>query len=159
MHTDFTEVINRSGKYYLIVYLCHFSRVILNFYLTDSATSESAIICLKPILKRLTSSTYIHQDQGTQFTSYLYTDFLISNDLYISYSEAGTPSDNPEMESFFGRLKDEWKEIYSKTNSKEELLRVIKTAIHYYNYNRIHTSIKDYPYSFMLSKLNPSKIV
>ena len=55
----------------------------------------------------------------------------------------GTPGDNPEMESFFGRLKDEWRDVFYEAESEEEIIRLIDKAIVYYNTKRIHSNHKN----------------
>lgn len=61
----------------------------------------------------------------------------------ISFSRVGKPQDNPEMESFFGRLKDEWKSTFYQAKTGEEIFRLISEAIVYYNTKRIHSNHKD----------------
>ncbi len=95
-----------------------------------------------------------HSDQGSQYTSYEYVNAVLKIGK-ISYSTPGTPTENPGQESFFGRFKDEWKAEINELRSFEEVERFIKSKIRYYNYSRLHTSIKNQtPYIFTKSSLN-----
>lgn len=159
IHTDFTELITISGKYYLIVYLCHYSKYVIGWDIGFGPSSEIALKALKPVLKHLNKNSYIHQDQGSCYTSDEYIDYLIKNNLYISYSDKAKPSDNGEIESFFGRFKKEQSSKYFKAKNIDELKEIIDKAIHYYNHDRIHTSIKDIPYNFLSVRLFSQKTV
>ena len=59
----------------------------------------------------------------------------------LSFSEKGTPTDNPGQESFFGRFKDDWKDEILDLSSFEEVEVFVKAKIKYYNNQRLHTSI------------------
>jgi len=39
----------------------------------------------------------------------------------LSYSRKGKFEDNPEMESFFGRFKDEWKKVIFEAQEEKEV--------------------------------------
>lgn len=145
--TDFTEIPYRGGKAYLIPYLDAVGKRICGYALGTEQTTALALTAYrkaKQYFKRKGVSlgtAYVHQDQGTQFTSYEYVGTLANDGITISYSRKGTPQDNPEMESFFGRLKDEWKMVFAEANSFEELQRLVAKAIRYYNTNRIHSRL------------------
>lgn len=94
-----------------------------------------------------------HSDQGSQYTSYEYVNAVLKVGK-ISYSTPGTPTENPGQESFFGRFKDEWKTEINELKSFEEVEKFIKSKIRYYNYSRLHTSIKNQtPYIFTKNSL------
>lgn len=145
--TDFTEILYRGGKAYLIPYLDVVSKRICGYAIGKEATTALALKAFrgtKLYFKRKGfrfKNPYVHQDQGTQFTSYQYVGTLVENSVTLSYSRKGTPQDNPEMESFFGRLKDEWKMVFAEANSFEELQRLVSKAIRYYNTSRIHSEL------------------
>lgn len=145
--TDFTEILYGGGKAYLIPYLDTVGKKIYGYALGVSPTTALALRAYrkaKGYLKRKNvplNHVYIHQDQGTQFTSYEYVGTLAGNGVTVSYSRKGTPQDNPEMESFFGRFKDEWKKVFAEARSLEELKRLVAKAIRYYNTSRIHSKL------------------
>lgn len=150
IQTDFTELITISGKYYLIVYLCHYTKVAISWEVSQSPNLTTVVKCLKPVLNMVTNRSYIHQDQGSVFTSDTYIELLRKKDLFISYSETATPTDNAEIESFFGRLKEEWSEDYCTAKNLTQLRKIMNKAMNYYNHQRIHTTIKSTPVSYLL---------
>jgi len=51
------------------------------------------------------------------------------------------PGDNAVNESFFSRLKDEWGNVFKDAKDFDELQRLLKQAIEYYNNKRYHSSL------------------
>jgi putative transposase len=90
--------------------------------------------------KNPNSKPLLHQDQGSQYTSYAYVQKALEW-TKLSYSNPGTPTHNPGQESFFGRFKDDWKEEIAEIETFEKLEKFVKQKIKYYNYERRHTSI------------------
>jgi transposase InsO family protein len=45
------------------------------------------------------------------------------------------------MESFFGRLKDEWADVFAAAQSESEVIKLINKALSYYNEKRRHSAI------------------
>lgn len=80
----------------------------------------------------------VHSDQGSQFSSYDWQDFLKAHNLRASMSRRGNCHDNAVAESFFQLLKRERvrRKIYS---SKEEARRDVFDYIEmFYNPKRRH---------------------
>lgn len=100
----------------------------------------------------------IHQDQGSSFKSYEYVGELVKRGAYLSYSRKGKPEDNPEMESFFGRFKDEWAKVILEAQTEKEVKAIVKKAINYYNKGRIHSNHNCPPWEY-LKKLLTNKAV
>ena len=121
VYTDFSEIVYANGarKVYLFPYLEHRSKKIIGYTVGKSPTTEIALLALSKACATLKSwgvdstHTYFHSDQGSVFKSYAYVKMIvITTRAWISYSRVGCPQDNPEMESFFGRLKDEWRTVF-----------------------------------------------
>ncbi|MEI7604410.1 MAG: integrase core domain-containing protein [bacterium] len=94
-----------------------------------------------------------HSDQGSQYTSYEYVNEILKVGK-ISYSTKGTPTDNGGQESFFGRLKEETLSEMQECETLEELKKLVKEKLNYYNYKRLHTRIKyQTPSAFTLISL------
>jgi transposase InsO family protein len=72
----------------------------------------------------------------------------------LSYSAAGTPTENGGQESFFGRFKEGWRDEIFELQTLEEVERFIKRKLRYYNYTRLHTSIGyTTPFAYTMSVL------
>lgn len=150
--TDFTEIIYNEGKnkVYLTPYLENKTKKIISYVVSRSPTTESALKALNMAVVTLKkwgvdlNRTYFHQDQGSIYKAYDYLGTILKEiKANISFSKVGCPQDNPEMESFFGRLKDEWKNTFYQVKTESEILQLISKAIVYYNAKRIHSNHKD----------------
>lgn len=150
--TDFTEIVyNKSkNKVYLTPYLENKTKKIIGWVVSRAPTTKVVLESLNMAVKTLRSwgvditKTYFHQDQGSIFKAYEYLGEILKEvKALISYSRVGCPQDNPEMESFFGRLKDEWKKTFYQAETEGEILHLISEAIVYYNTKRIHSNHED----------------
>jgi putative transposase len=147
LYTDFTEICYQGGKVYLIVFLDDVSKRAVGYAIGLSATTRLALQAFsqsKRYLKRKEATLtemIVHQDQGRQFTSYDYIARLTADGIAPSFSRRGHPEDNPAMESFYGRLKDEWDHLFREATSIDELKHLIQQALRYYNRSRIHSAL------------------
>ncbi len=82
-----------------------------------------------------------HSDQGIQYTSYIFREFLRENQVVQSFSKPGTPYDNAVCESFFANLKKEciYHNIY---NSLEDLTASVEEYILFFNNYRPHRKLQ-----------------
>jgi len=152
VYTDFTEILYCQGKakIYLSPYLERVTKAVVGYAIGDGPTTALTQEAFEKAVKRLVSwgvdvsKTYFHQDQGSAYKAYEYVRMIvIHTKANISYSRVGTPGDNPEMESFFGRLKDDWRNAFLQAETKEEIIQLINEAILYYNTKRIHSNHKN----------------
>lgn len=90
---------------------------------------------------------YIHSDQGSEYDSKDFVDFVRSKKIVISMSRKSHPWENGHQESFFSNLKLELGDI-SRFNIEGELIENIYQTIYYYNNKRIHTKLKTTPANF-----------
>jgi len=166
VYADFSEILYNNGKNkaYLIPYLEHVSKKIIGHTVSQSPTTETVLIALSQAVKTLKSwgvdstKTYFHQDQGSVFKAYEYVGMIVKKlKALISFSRVARPEDNPEMEAFFGRFKDEWKKVFYQAKSFEEVKRLISEAISYYNTLRIHSAHYNLSPNEFLKTLLPVK--
>jgi len=149
VYTDFTEIVYCQGKAktYLSPYLERVTKAVMGYAIGNGPTTLLAQEAFKRTVRRLVSwgvdvsKTYFHQDQGSAYKAYEYVRMIvIHTKANISYSRVGTPGDNPEMESFFGRLKSDWRDAFLQAETQEEVIQLIHQAILYYNTKRIHSN-------------------
>ena len=93
------------------------------------------------------SPVYFHSDQGTEFMAETVTNFLESKGVKVSVSAKASPWQNGWNESFFGRFKAEFGDI-NRFETVGELIEEIYSQIRYYNFDRIHRSLKMPPAKF-----------
>jgi putative transposase len=151
MTSDITEVVYNHGKCkaYPAVHKDVCGQLVYGYAVGQTMEARlviesfrQAISTIKKLLGRLPKELLCHSDQGSQYTSYEYVETVLKINCILSYSTPGTPTENPGQESFFGRLKDENKELFLEMETFEELKKLIAERISYYNDKRLHTSLK-----------------
>lgn len=149
--SDMTEIIYNHGKNkaYLSVHKDVFGQLVYGHSLGSTmeaklviASFKQAISTIKKLLGRVPRKLMSHSDQGSQYTGYEYVETVLKTGLTLSYSTPGTPTENPGQESFFGRFKDENKDLFLEMETLEKLKKLIDKRISYYNDRRLHTSLK-----------------
>jgi putative transposase len=148
--SDITEIYYNHGrsKAYLCVHKDVFGQMVYGFAL--GLTMEAGLVVrsfkmakqsIKKILGRIPDEMLAHSDQGTQYTSYEYTDCVLTSNMVLSYSTPGTPTENPGQESYFGRFKEECQDEINEIENFKDLEKYIAEKIKRNNRKRVHTSI------------------
>jgi len=145
--SDITELSYKGGKAYLCVHKDVFGQMVYGFSLGLTmetslvlASYKMAIKRIKKLCRRLRGKIIIHQDRGSQYTSYDYVATVLKENR-LSYSDPGTPTHNPGQESFFGRFKGEWADEIAEIETFEQLIKFVTSKLKYYNQERRHTSL------------------
>lgn len=107
--TDITYIRTHEGWLYLSVVLDLFSRQVIGWSMQQRIDRELAINALLMAVWRRQpkDEVIVHSDQGSQFSSYDWQDFLKAHNLVGSMSRRGNCYDNAVAESFFQLLKRE----------------------------------------------------
>ncbi len=140
--TDITYIRTHEGWLYLAAVMDLFSRRIIGWAMGARMTKELVLDALMMAVWRRNPKheVLIHSDQGSQFTSHDWNDFLKAHNLKGSMSRRGNCHDNAVAESFFQLLKRERvkKKIYpSREAARMDLFDYIEM---FYNTNRRHGS-------------------
>jgi len=148
--SDITQIPYQAGIAYFCVHLDYFGKMVYGWELSlspDRVLVRSSFRKAKRKLKRMglksIEGIIFHQDKGTIYTSASYTTEVLNSGGYLSYSAKGEPGDNAVNEAFFSRLKEEWRDLFAEADTFEELKKLIKKAIAYYNEKRYHTSLNN----------------
>lgn len=148
-YTDFTELLYADGqrKAHLIAIIGHICKLAYGWALgegPDAATALRAWERAKETWRQLGipyEGMIVHQDQGSAFISYAWTGQLLLVDrVQLSYTLRGF-KDNPQMESFFSRFKEEGRSLFLDAQNVDELATVVDSRMVYYNTDRRHSSI------------------
>lgn len=107
--TDITYIRTHEGWLYLAAVLDLFSRQVIGWSMGSRMDRELALnALLMAVWRRQPKQTVmVHSDQGSQFSSYDWRDFLKAHNLEQSMSRRGNCHDNAVAESFFQLLKRE----------------------------------------------------
>ena len=89
--------------------------------------------------RKPTSTVMVHSDQGSQYTSHDWQDFLKSHGLKASMSRRGNCHDNAVAESFFQLLKRERIKRHIYTTRDEARAEIFDYIEMFYNTKRRHS--------------------
>ena len=148
-YTDFTELPYADGKAkaHFMPILDHTSRLCLGWGLGERANREVALQAWRRAKARLkdwhvpVTDRILHQDQDSVYTSYAWTgQLLLEERMRLSFALAGA-KDNPHIESFFSRFKEEGHSEFLEAETMTELQEVVERRIAFYNAQRYHSSL------------------
>ena len=130
--TDITEHPTREGKVYCAVVLDAFSRRVVGWSIDNTATAGLVTSALGMAIsnRQPDPGTVIHSDQGTQFTSWAFTQRAHDSELVPSMGTVGDCFDNALMEAFWARMQVElldrrkWKTRIELANAIFEYLEI-----------------------------------
>ena len=123
-----------------------YSRKIVGYHLGDSLQTAETIQALEMAISNLSEEEkkslqlIHHSDRGTQYCSNEYVKLLQSNNIGISMTENGNPSENAIAERVNGIIKEEYLNDYQVDNEREAK-ELLDAVIHLYNNERPHMSI------------------
>jgi len=143
--TDITYIRTHEGWLYLSAVLDLFSRQVIGWSMGSRMDRELALnALLMAVWRRQPKQTVmVHSDQGSQFSSYDWRDFLKAHNLEQSMSRRGNCHDNAVAESFFQLLK--WERIRRRIyTTRDEARQDIFDYIEmFYNPKRRHSFSND----------------
>ena len=139
--TDITYIRTHEGWLYLAVVLDLFSRRVVGWSMQSRITKELALDALLMAVwrRKPTSTVMVHSDQGSQYTSHDWQDFLKSHGLKASMSRRGNCHDNAVAESFFQLLKRERIKRHIYTTRDEARAEIFDYIEMFYNTRRRHS--------------------
>ena len=106
--TDITEHRTREGKVYCAVVLDTFSRRVVGWSIDTQPTAALVTNALAMAIEQRQperGTTVIHSDQGTQFTSWAFTQRVVDSGLLPSMGSVGDCFDNAMIESLWSRMQ------------------------------------------------------
>lgn len=137
---DITYIRTAKGFVYLAAVIDWYSKSILSWKISNSM--DTLLVCdvLQDAISKYGKPDIFNTDQGSQYTSYQHTDILKNNNIKISMNGKGRSIDNITIERFFRTLK--YENIYiTDYQSIKELKEGVANYIHFYNFNRFHSSL------------------
>jgi len=140
--SDITYIPTDEGWLYLAGILDLYGREPVGWAMGDRMTKELTISALKQAKSRRGNPKGVlhHSDRGSQYCSHDYQRELKKDDFVCSMSRKGNVWDNAPMESFIGKLKQEWlndKRFRTREDAKQAVFWYIE--VYYKNY-RLHES-------------------
>jgi putative transposase len=140
--SDVTYIPMKKGFLYLMAVMDWHSRKVLSWKLSNTLDADFCVEALKEALAKYGKPAIFNTDQGSQFTSFSFTQVLKDADVKISMDSKGRWMDNIMIERLWRSLKYECIYLHAfETGS--EVRKGIDTWIRRYNEERPHSSLDD----------------
>ena len=137
---DITYIPMARGFVYLAVVLDWFSRRVLSWRLSITMEAAFCVETLEDALAHHGKPDIFNTDQGSQFTSAVFTGVLIESGIAISMDGKGAWRDNVFVERLWRSVK--YEEVYLWAyNSVSEARASIGRYLDFYNRRRPHSSL------------------
>ena len=136
---DITYLPMKHGFLYLTTIIDWYSRCIVGWEIDDTLDTTMVINACKKAFK-VAKPLIINSDQGSQFTSDKYIDFIRNNGIQQSMDGKSRWADNIMIERWFRSFN--YKEAYlTEYANLKEARKAIGRYIYTYNFERCHQSI------------------
>lgn len=117
-----------------------FSRFIVGWSISNTMTDGWVVNTINEAIKNHGVPKIINSDQGSQFTSNDYINYLKDNNIQISMDGKGRATDNSFFERFLRTIKHD--KIYlDLPENGTELHKCCSEFVYFYNNHREHSSL------------------
>jgi len=136
---DITYIKLRHGFVYLTAIIDWYSRCIVGWDIDDTLATPSVMRALGKAFQ-VARPEILNSDQGSQFTSHEYIEYVKSNRVKISMDGKSRWADNIMIERWFRTLK--YDEVYMKDYENiKDARKQIGNFIHNYNFEKLHSAL------------------
>ena len=137
---DITYIPMFKGFMYMYAIIDVYSRKIMAWGISNTMSVEWCKSITKEAISEHGKPQIFNTDQGSQFTSPVFINELLSNDIKISMDGKGRALDNIFIERFWRSIK--YEHIYlHPANGGIDLLKGVRKYIDFYNNERRHDSL------------------
>ena len=136
---DITYIPIKHGFLYLTAVIDWYSRCIVGWEVDDTLDTRMVLNALNKAFK-IAKPQILNSDQGCQFTSQQYIDFVKENGIRQSMDGKSRWADNIMIERWFRSFK--YEEAYlTQYNNIKEASAAIKRYVHTYNFERYYSAL------------------
>ena len=137
---DISYVPMKTGFMYLTAIIDLHSRYVVQWSLSNTMTAEWCAEVLKEAIAEHGTPAIFNTDQGSQFTSDIFTQVLLEHNVQISMDGKGRAIDNIFIERLWRSVK--YEDIYLKCYEDGlALYQGMKAYFGFYNGERLHQSL------------------
>lgn len=136
---DITYIPVRRGFLYLVAIMDWYSRKVLAWRLSNTMDTEFCVDALDEALAKHGTPDIFNTDQGSQFTSFAFTNALKEKDIRISMDGKGRWMDNVFIERLWRSLKYECVYLHAFENGLQAKRDICNWMSHY-NTERHHST-------------------
>ena len=155
--TDITYIPMHRGFLYLVAVMDWFSRYVLSWRLSNSMDGSFCREALLEALERYGRPEIFNTDQGSQFTSPLFTGILEAHHIRISMDGRGRALDNVFIERLWRSVKYECVYLHS-FESVMELRTALTDYFDLHNHRKPHQAL-DYKTPFSVFEQGRSGLI
>ena len=136
--TDITYIPMAKGFMYMTVFIYGFSRKIMGWGISNSMSKQWCMDVLESAIAENGVPKIINSDQGSQYTSPTWTNYLEGKGIKISMDGKGRATDNIWIERFWKTIK--YNHIHlNPYDTGLELFEGVQTYIEYYHQKKHQT--------------------
>jgi putative transposase len=138
---DITYVPMRRGFMYLCAIIDLHTRYVVNWSVSNSMTAEWCNQVAEEAIEQYGNPEIFNTDQGSQFTSEVFTSTLLNKKIQISMDGKGRAIDNIFIERLWRTVKYEHVYLHVAKDGVE-LYEGLKKYFSFYNQERLHQSLE-----------------
>ena len=150
---DITYIPTDEGRLFMASVLDLASRCLVGYSFDSTMKTSLVVDALRMAIanEHPSPGLIFHSDQGSQYCSHVFQEFLLHQGISGSMSERGQCWDNAPAESFWATLKRETLPLSGCFSSRKEAQDTVTRWISYYNGTRPHSQLgMRSPYQFRL---------
>jgi len=137
---DISYIPMKNGFMFLTAIIDQYSRYVVHWSISNTMTAEWCAQVLQEAIRMHGRPDIFNTDQGSQFTSDVFTNVLIENGIQISMDGKGRAIDNIFIERLWRSVK--YEDIYLKSYEDGlALYKGMEAYFDFYNNERLHQSL------------------
>lgn len=140
--TDITYIPMAKGFMYLTAVIDVYSRKVMNWSVSNTMEAEWCKELIEEAILQHGKPEIINTDQGSQYTSDEFANYVIENGIKLSMDGKGRATDNAFIERLWRSVKYE-KVYLNPPKDGLHLFELLADYFHYYNNERRHQSLED----------------
>ena len=139
---DISYIPMKKGYMYLVAIIDLYSRYVVNWSVSNSMDAEWCRNCLEEAIQTQGKPEIINTDQGSQFTSEVFANYVLGQGIRLSMDGKGRAIDNAFIERLWRSVKYEKLYLYPPEDGTE-LYLLLAEYFNYYNMERRHSGINE----------------
>jgi putative transposase len=139
---DITYIPVQNGYLYLCAIIDLQSRYVVNWSLSNTMSSSWCTKTLEQAIDQFGTPEIVNTDQGSQFTSEEFTEYVLNKGIRLSMDGKGRAIDNIFIERLWRSVK--YEHVYLKPSEDGiECYNGLQEYFEFYNHHRRHQSLND----------------
>lgn len=140
--TDITYIPMKKGFMYLTAIIDLYSRYVVHWSVSNCMDAEWVASCYKEAIEMYGQPQIINTDQGSQYTSEIFTSTVLKSKAQLSMDGKGRATDNAFIERLWRSVK--YEKIYlNPPKDGIDLYDMVDDYFRYYNTERRHSMIEN----------------